>query len=192
MKKTLLIALLLIPFLGISQTTKPIDGFLGIKFGTGKADVIAAIKAKGGELTRQDDQELVFTNVSLGHRQAVQLSVHFVDGKAYKGFLIFKADEQPQSLDYYNELVKDITGVYGPGKRGDNLKSPYKYGDGNEVTAISMGYGVIFDDWKDGKRILQSKLYGFKEDAYSALLYLDEDLNAQAEAKQKAKEKSDF
>jgi hypothetical protein len=63
MKKTLLIALLLIPFFGFSQTqtTKPIDGFLGIKFGSSKAVVLAAMKAKGAVLDKSDADPTVLT-----------------------------------------------------------------------------------------------------------------------------------
>jgi hypothetical protein len=193
MKKTLLIALLLIPFLGISQTTKPIDGFLGIKFGSSMADVTASIKAKGGVLnSKNGEQPLIFTNVNLGHRPAKWLYVYFVDDKAYEGIIVFQAESEPESLDYYNALVKDVSDVYGPGKKNNSLKSPYEYGDGHEVLAISTGYGAIYDTWKDGKNTLQAILRGVQNQVYSQLLYVDGDLNAQAEAKEKAKEKSDF
>jgi|GEM_PF-1768987 len=193
MKRTLLITLLFIPFLGISQTTKPIDGFLGIKFGSGRASVIASMEAKGSVLTSKNTSDpLIFTNVKLGHRAAKWLYVYFVDDKAYEGTIIFQAENEPESLDYYNALVKDVTDVYGPGTRGNNLKSPYQYGDGREATAISGGYGAIFDTWKDGKNSLQAIIRSLNDEVYSQLLYIDSDLNAQAEAKQKAKEKSDF
>jgi len=79
MKKILLIALLLTPLLGFSQTTKPIDGFLGIKFGSSKAVVLAAVRAKGGKYVKEysNSQKLAFSNVNLGTRESTAFLVFF-------------------------------------------------------------------------------------------------------------------
>ena len=92
MKKTLLIVLLLVPFFGFSQTTKPIESFLSIKFGSSKAEVIAAMKAKGYNLLKSDensDTNLEFGAVNYAHRQTQAFAVEFVDNKCYEAIFDF-------------------------------------------------------------------------------------------------------
>lgn len=190
MKKTLLIALLLIPFIGISQTTKPIDGFLGIKFGSSKADVIAAMKAKGGVLEQGGtENRIFFDNIKLGHRDVDFVQVDLFGDKAYSASLAFKPENEASTLGFYDSLVSDISGAYGSGKPTIYFKAPYKYGDGNETTALSLSEGDMYTDWhSDAKTIeiyITTKLK-------VVLLYMDDTLHAQAKAAEKAKEKSDF
>ncbi len=187
MKKTLLIALLLIPFLGISQTKKPIDGFLGIKFGSSKASVLAAMKAKGATLDKENSgaDNLDFNNVKLGHRITVDFDIRFTDNKAYSAVFIFKAEDDPHTVGYYNLLVNDINDTYGDGKSTKEFKSPYKNGDGNEELAIEGGYADIFTDWESNNCSIQASVSNKFE---ILLLYQDDKLAAQA----KAKEKSDL
>jgi hypothetical protein len=118
MKNLILIALLFIAFQGKAQTTKPIDGFLGIKFGSTVAQVTEALKAKGGVLDKEnsDAKLLFFDNISLGNRKAAGLIVHFFNNQSYTAIFIFQADQEAKSIDYYNKLVKDINEVYGAGK----------------------------------------------------------------------------
>jgi hypothetical protein len=91
MKKTLLIALLLIPFLGMSQTAPTIDGFLGIKFGSTKAAVTAALKARGAVLDKENSTAtiLAFENVKLGSRVANGFVTRFVDDHVYSATFSF-------------------------------------------------------------------------------------------------------
>jgi hypothetical protein len=191
MKKTLLIALMLIPFLGICQTTKPIEGFLGIKFGSSKAEVIAAVKAKGGTLdpAGKDPNYIQFSNVNLGHRPSYYFFVYFDDDKAYRAGFIFKSELEARSVDYYNALVKDINDVYGTGKSYKNFKEPYTDGDGYETLAISLGKANFSTTWLSG----DNKIDVFINSKLSTVLnYYDGKLNEAAEQKKKAKEKSDF
>jgi len=190
MKKILLIALLLIPFFGFSQTTKPVDGFLGIKFGSSKAEVIAAVKAKGGQLSQDKADQVVFTGVKLGHLSSAVFFVKFVDDKAYSGIFGFQSDVEDKTIDFYNDLVDQVTGVYGPGKSEKNFRSTFKDGDGYEITAIKEGDADYRTIWRDGDRtgiqaMINDKLYIY-------LFYRDNALSAQADAKEKAKEKGDF
>ena len=190
MKKTLLIALLLVPFWGITQTTKPIDGFFGIKFGSSKAEVIAAVKAKGGTLNAgATDDLLFFSNVSLGHRPAEYLEVKLFNDKAYFAAFIFQPENEASTLGYYDGLVSDISGAYGKGKPVVEFKDPYKFGDGNETQALSLSEGSMFTDWHSGKNSIQINI---NTKLMVVLMYIDDTMNAQAKAAQKAKEKSDF
>jgi hypothetical protein len=191
MKKTLLIALLLIPFLGISQSTKPIEGFLGIKFGSTKAAVLAAMKTKGAVLNKTNSgiNHLDFDNVKLGHRLAVDFVIKFVKDKAYSAIFAFKAEEDPKTIEYYNDLVGDINGIYGPGKPTSEFKSPFKNGDGHETLAIEQGYANLFTDWQSGTNSIQVAITS-KLDVL--VVYQNDTLDAEAQAAEKAKEKSDF
>jgi hypothetical protein len=191
MKKTLLITLLLIPFLGISQTLKPIEGFLGIKFGSTKAVVIAAMKAKGAMLNKDNSgvDHLDFDNVKLGHRLAVDFVVKFIKDKAYSAVFAFKAEEDPKTIEYYDGLVSDINGIYGSGTPTSEFKSPFKNGDGHETLAIEQGYADLFTDWQSGTNSIQASITS-KLDII--VLYQNDTLYAEAQAAEKAKEKSDF
>jgi hypothetical protein len=194
MKKSILITLLLIPFLGFTQTTKPIEGFLGIKFGSSKTDVVAAMKAKGGVLSSSStDSRLVFTNVKLGQRMPDWITVFLFNDKLYQGVFFFKPEHEAQTIDNYNSLVSDISGVYGPGNPYKSFKSPYKDGDGYEVTALSSGNATIFTNWGSEKgNLLQAVIDTIKDDLYVKLIYVDIVVQTQAIDAQKAKEKSDY
>ena len=195
MKRTLLLALLLIPFLGFSQTTKPIDSFLGIKFGSNALTVKNAITARGGilEIRQSSVDFLVFTNVTLGHRKAEMLAIKFVNKKAYQAGFLFRAPLEPQTIDYYNALVNDLNEVYGKGTSTRNFKSPYEDGDGHELTAIEGGYADFQTLWTNANgngNAIQAKINA--DPLLVSLTYQDGALINEAISQQKAKEKSDF
>jgi len=194
MKKTLLIALLLIPFLGISQTKKSIDGFLGIKFGSSKEDVVTAIKARGGILSAgATDNWVYFTNVKLGPRLSDGLSILFVNNKMYQGGFYFKPDHDAEIIANYNAIINDISDVYGKGRSVADFKSPYTKGDGDEILAITSGNANIFTDFKSDNNLLQIKITSTKDnDLFVVACYYDNTLLAEAEAKEKDKAKSDY
>ena len=192
MKKTLLITLLLIPFLGFSQTTKPIEGVLGIKFGASRAEVTAAVEAKGGkkmDVTNATPNQLVFNGLTLGHRVPEYALFSFDDDKLAGCMFILKPDNEPALLTDYNSLVSDIAEIYGTGKPVKQFKSPYKDGDGDELDAIRGGYATIFTNWESDKKTIQISILDKME---LRVFYVDNVLFAEIEAKQKAKEKSDF
>lgn len=194
MKKNLIIILLLIPFWGISQTTKPIEGFLGVKFGSSRQEVIAAIKAKGGILDADSPADKAyFTNVSLGPRAAETLFVFFTNDKLYKGVFYFKPDQEPQTIEYYNALVSDISEVYGKGKAVRTFKSPYQEGDGYEITALSSGHATFFTNFDRANGLIQIGIKTLKDESLYVLVYYeDKTLSAEVEKNEKQKAKSDY
>jgi len=192
MKKTLLITLLLIPFLGISQTTKPIDGFLGIKFGCSRAQAIAALNAKGGIINVQHSSKdkIQYSKITLGHREAYQVQLSFINDKLYLGVFFFKEELEPKTIDYYNDLVSDVSSIYGTGVATKSFKEPYADGDGFEVQAISHGNATYEMTW-----VSPNKNFIFMtilSNLYIQLSYQDDALSTEATSNQKAKEKSDF
>ena len=191
MKKTLLIAFLLIPFLSFSQTLKPISGFLGIKFGSTKIAVITAMKAKGAVLLKNADPTmLIFDNVKLGNRDAKALVIGFVDNQAYAAQFVFATDVEAQVPDYYQDLVKDFTDVYGTGNSTRQFNDPYVEGDGNELLGLSAGKIDFNTVWTDSNQnSIQIKITTNME---VSAFYQDYVLAGKDANKQKQKNKSDY
>jgi hypothetical protein len=196
MKNLLFIAtLFLMPFCGFSQTTKPIDGFLGVKFGSTKAAVTAAMKARGAKLNTEnsDVDDLMFENVSLGHRPIEFINVRFVDDKVFDADLYFKPDDNNHALEYYNSLVDDINDIYGKGAPTRTYTAPYKDGDGYEKDALAIGAAEYFTFWKAAnENNMMAKIKKMDSDLMVVLIYQDDQLTKKAIAKQKAQDKSDF
>jgi len=194
MKKTLLITLLLIPFLGFSQTTKPLEGFLGVKFGSSKADVIAALKARGGVISSSStDKAVICTNIKLGTRLSEQLNIYFFNNQMFQGTFYFKPDHDDDVINDYKALVNDISEVYGKGKSTADFKPPYKNGDGDEILAIKSGDANFYTNFRSDNNLLQIKILSTKDyNVYVLASYYDNTLVAQAEGKEKEKAKSDY
>ena len=150
MKKTLLIALLLLPFWGFTQTKKPITSFLGIKFGSSRAQILAAMQAKGYAPNKKysNAENLAYNNVRLGHRPCAFV-VKFVNNKAFEADYISITDPQAKCIHDYNEIVDQITGIYGEGQVTKNYSSPYTEGDDNTLTGLSDGKIDLHTLWID-------------------------------------------
>jgi len=191
MKKLTFITLLLIPLLGMSQTPKPIEGFLGIKFGSDAATVKAAVKAKGGVLvaSKSNAEELKFTGVKLGHRVSTLFAVKLINNKAYEADFVFEPELEAKIIDEYDALASDLNDVYGKGKASKKFKSPYTDGDGFEITAIKSGNAEYQTFWESGENTLAEEI---DSDVLILLTYQNGPLTDQAIAKEKAKEKSDY
>ncbi|HTK21823.1 MAG TPA: hypothetical protein VL442_20040 [Mucilaginibacter sp.] len=196
MKKLLAIALLLIPFLGFSQTTKPIDGFLGIKFGSTKQQVITAIKARGGVLINgaPGANALSFSNVSLARRKSEMLRVKFVDGKAFKAGFMFKPQDDYHAIEYYNDLINDLNAVYGKGESTKKYSSPASESDQNQMGDLLVGSAEYSTYWDAADKNFIG-LFIVKDDDDNlivSLSYVDAALSDKADAQQANKDKSDL
>ena len=195
MKKFILISLFLLPFLGFSQTHKAITGFLNIPFGSSKATVINAIKAKGGIFEAKESKENVldFSDVPLGLRKSVLLIVKFVDDKAFEADFFFSPDLEAHIIDYYDSINKDLTLIYGEGNSFKNFKEPYTDGDGYEISAIKLGNADYSTYWpKDAKDDANSVGTNITNTMFIRLRYQDAKLVDIAIAKQNEKNKSEM
>lgn len=192
MKNLIFITLLLITFGANAQTVKPIEGFLGIKFGSSAAEVTEALKSKGGVVRVNSATSIGFSGISLGNRKTSSVYVHFVNDKAFEGALSFSPEQEARSIEYYNALVSDISDVYGPGKVFKTFKPPYEDGDGYEITAIKSGNADYETLWENGDNYILAKI-AVSSDKISIRLYYDEGkLRKMNDDQQKEKNKSEF
>jgi hypothetical protein len=192
MKKALLIIFLLIPFIVFSQTTKPIDGFLGIKFGSSKTTVIAAIHAKGGKINKENStgHSLAFDNVKLGHNEAAVFLVKFIDNKAYEADFGFRPDKDDEIVTLYNDLVSGFNQVYGSGVVTNNHTSPYQADNGNTIAGITSGNIDMHTLWQSSNT---NTIYiTIMTQLAVRLVYQDHALSLQAVAEQKAKDAASY
>lgn len=191
MKKILLFALLLLPYVVFPQTLKPINQVLGIKFGTSKSATLAAIKAKGGVLnTVSKNGTYIFNNIKFGGRKTTNMAAFFSQGKFYSAIMLFKADSYPQTIDYYNDLVTNINSLYGTGQETKNFSSGFADGDGNELTAIQEGHADYKTLWHDDDNDIIT--VAIDKSLIIELVYESEALSRSARAKQDAEEKADY
>ncbi|MES2275483.1 MAG: hypothetical protein V4592_05645 [Bacteroidota bacterium] len=193
MKNLILITLLFVAFQGQAQSNKPIDGFLGIKFGSSAAQVTEALKAKSAVVnTGQTAESIGFSNVTLGGRKVSTLFVHFINDKAYEALFMFRPELETQSIEYYNSLVKDIDGVYGAGKPYKDFKKPYADGDGYEITAIKTGNANYETSWENGDNLAWVAILPRDERIVLRLTYRDGKLFQLYTDAKKQKNKSEF
>ena len=194
MKKILLAVLLIAPFLGMSQTTKPIDGFSGIKFGSNSVTVLAALKAKGGIINKENTEKdyLALDHVKIGTRVA-SVMVKFINDKAFEADYLFLPEVEGKLLELYKGVDNDITLAYGSTKQVSNkYKDPYKEGEEESLTLIGLSAGNIdfTTSWFDSAE--NSIQITITTDMIVKLTYQDNKLTDQAVAKQNEKKKSDF
>ena len=194
MKKLLAIALLLIPFFGLSQTTKPIDGALGLKFGSNKATVIATLKARGGKLVQNEADALAFGNLSLGHRKADIFIVRFSGDKLLEIDFTFKPQDDNHVIEYYNNLVADINDAYGKGKSTKKYAPTYSESDENQINDLMVGAAEYTTVWEStNSNVIQAAIEkDNNSDLNVTLTYQDDALVSKAIEQQKKKDKSDY
>jgi len=194
MKKLLLITIIICTALvGKAQTTKPIDGFLGIKFGSTAAQVIDGLTAKGAVYRKDKSSEttLIFTNVTLGTHKSSTFFVYLIDNQIYQSQFVFRPELEAKSIENYNTIVTDVNDVYGQGKSQKSFQQPYQEGDGYEVTAITAGKATYETLWTDSNT--KNTIYAAIDNkGYTRLTYQDSNLMDKAINQQKEKNKSDF
>jgi hypothetical protein len=200
MKNLIFIALLFVVFQGKAQITKPIDGFLGVKFGSSPMVVAQALKLKGAipnvahNNNYKKNKDLYFKHLTLGIRKASNLYVSFVDDKAYEGQFEFEPDFESNTIELYNALVTDINNAYGiRGIANKSFKKPYEEGDGYEITALKTGNATYDTLWKDGDNYISLQILVDDDGSLTLrLYYTDGKLQELAEKREKAKSNSEF
>lgn len=191
MKKTLFIILLLIPCLTFSQNLKPINQVWGLKFGASKAMTLAAIKAKGGVLDVVSKSRIyVFKNINFGGRKPISMAAFFFQNKFYSAVFLYAADSDPETINYYKELVADVNSVYGEGQATKDFSSGFAEGDGNEITAIQGGNAKYSTLWHDDKNNVIIAAIG--KNLTIGLTYTNAAIYRQYAAQQQTQDKADY
>lgn len=149
MKKLTLIILLIAVCFEIKAQEKQIDSFLGIKFGSSKAQVLKAMSARGStlDLAKSNGDFQNYKNVKIGTRKVDVFSIRFVDDKVFQADFYFIPELEAKTIDLYNDIVEDVTNVYGTGSPFKNFQHPYEDGDGFELSAIKLGKATYNTYW---------------------------------------------
>lgn len=132
MKKFLLLLIILAPLCTFSQGKKSIDGFLNMPFGSDSATVKTVLLSKDSQkIDSLSGKDLImFSGFDFSGRKICCCSVKFVDNKACEYDVYFAEFNEGDILKYYDDLLADITAVYGDGELQDN------FGDSNNSTRI--------------------------------------------------------
>ena len=152
MKKLFLIAtLFFIPFLGISQIKKPIDSFMGVTFGSDSDTFKKAIIAKGAHYLGSNPSAgfIGFENVTHFNRSNILMEAYFFNNKFYLTILVYTNETGPTVIADYNELIKEINQIYGPGIEHNTFTADYKESDGSVISAIQAKKAVYMYYWLD-------------------------------------------
>jgi hypothetical protein len=196
MKNFILIAFLFIAFSVEAQTAKPIDGFLGIKFGSYPGQVIDALKAKGAfeDMDYNNNYNrtgnLRFKHVLLGSRTCADFIVSFANDQACQAEFIFDPEVETESVNYYLALVKDIRSVYGNGEMEHNRENSVGHDD---IKDIKSGYANFATNWNDGSNLIRTHITLSKYTGIQVnLIYRNYHLFNLYQAQQNEKNKSEL
>lgn len=149
MKKTLLIALLLVN----SAFAEQLTGFMGIPFGASKSELKAFYRTKQPEsqIYSEDVRSIIFTNVTFGGRQTEGIVFGLTDSsKFHTAAALIKPAFESDIFDLYYKIVGEINIKYHyRDSQTESWKYPYdendKYTHG--TTAIKMNKGTLQTLW---------------------------------------------
>jgi len=132
----------------------------------------------------------IFKNINFGGRKPASMAAFFFQNKFYSATFMYIPDDSTEIINYYNELVADVTGVYGEGQVTKEFSSGYTEGDGNEITAIQGGYAKYNTLWHDDKNNIIVAAIG--KNLTIGLTYTDAAIYKQYTAQQQAHDKADY
>jgi hypothetical protein len=145
MKK--LIFLLILP-LYIYGQEKPIDKFIGIPFNSSRVSVLEQIKLKGGDPVEVSDTTIIGAiGIKFAGRTTDLISLRMHNDKFFQGVIILDPELEGKTIEYFITIRNELTEVYGKGKQLTSFQSPYRVGDGYELTAVQTGKGQIASSW---------------------------------------------
>jgi len=184
MKNILSLLILLLPCFAFAQK-KSIDGFMDIPFGSDSATIKNAVFTKGGKqidsLSRKDN--LAFLNFSLGQRHVMTFFVTLLDNKAFDAsFYFVESDEL--TVAFYNNLVEDITAVYGKPSKTDNFN---QFNNATKIRKVRSGNIVIKTVWQSkNKNTITVQIKSADQIVMTNLEYQDSALWDQYDARRRS------
>lgn len=142
----LLLFLTLLPCALYSQT---LDGFLGIKWGTLKADVIKTIKSRGGVINSETEDRVFANKLKFGRYIPEGVGFAFFKNRLCLGIVMIKSEQETQTIELYDEICDEISNKYfQPTETIEKYKYPFSKDDGDEAAAISNGSATISRKWE--------------------------------------------
>ena len=135
----------------ISTFDKEIPEFLGIEVDGKRDEVIEKFKAKGFIVKGDIDKgPIVSMKGSAGNLNFELMIVSTPKSKIVRKFVVYLPEQSSWNslLDYYTRYKKTLTDKYGnPGDSFDFFSSPYKLGDGYEMTAVAAEKATYAAYW---------------------------------------------
>ena len=138
----------------LSTFGKEIPEFLGIEVDGKRDEVIQKFKAKGFIVDGDIEGNVVSMKGSVGNRNFELNIVSTPKTKVVWNFAVYlpKQSTWNSLLDDYTRFKMTLTDKYGnPEKSFDFFSSPYKLGDGYEMTAVAeeKAHYASYWNWKD-------------------------------------------
>jgi hypothetical protein len=187
--KKIILMLLMLPLSVFSQDTT-ITGMMGIPFGISKQEVISKMKLKGYTNEPNQNEYLSFEQVKFGAFKSASVNYYFTENKFYQGLVVLLPDLDAKTVALYNDVIEEISKKYGPGESYKKFKSPYKDGDGFELTAIKTGNADYQTFWANRKQGIISAY--ISETLIVVIKYQDKALTKEAVESQSSKNASDY
>ena len=180
------------------DSSKTLDGFLGIKFGSSYSYAKKVLSSKEGaklDIKNSKNNKLIFDNLKFGGRQTSFIKLEFFQDKFYGAAVYYSSRLESQVEDLYSSIKSDLNSkYYSTDVDYRNFKSPYFDGDGYETQAIKLGKATIMSAWEfpqsDGNK--NSIFLRITEDLSIRLTYYCGKIAEQAEAVEKNKNATDY
>jgi hypothetical protein len=134
----------------LSTFEKEIPEFLGIEVDGKRDEVIEKFKAKGFIVKGDIDKPVVSMNGSVGNINFELIIVSSPKSKIVRKFSVYLPEQSSWNslLNDYTRYKKTLTDKYGnPGDSFDFFSSPYKLGDGYEMTAVAAEKATYAAYW---------------------------------------------
>jgi hypothetical protein len=134
----------------LSTFEKEIPEFLGIEVDGKRDEVIEKFKAKGFILKGDIDKPVVSMKGSAGNINFDLNIVTTPKSKIVRKFVVYLPEQSSWNslLNDYTRYKKTLTDKYGnPGDSFDFFSSPYKLGDGYEMTAVAAEKATYAAYW---------------------------------------------
>ena len=155
MKKTILLAIfftflvvLVFIFFGIAQAGEVPDGFAGIPWGASRNQIIKAMNERGcQQITNNNPETLEFHKGNFAGVTCSRLYFNLRENSLYEGsaYGCARSEYHEFTQDKFNQIVKMLSGKYGPPKRGSEIRRGEDTVNKNYCAGLKLTFD--FADW---------------------------------------------